>query len=65
MCLIFSFFFFYIILFAVIFFQTSNREITKLIIELIRNKLRLCPGRSIGLNIDDQIPHIRLLYIQV
>ncbi|XP_031774823.1 dystrobrevin beta isoform X1 [Apis florea] len=38
--------------------KTSNREVTKLIIELIRNKLRLCPGRSIGLNIDDQIPHI-------
>lgn len=42
------------------FFQTSNRELTKLLIELIRNKLRLCPARSIELNIDDQIPHIRL-----
>ncbi|CAK9832150.1 Dystrophin, isoforms A/C/F/G/H [Anthophora retusa] len=38
--------------------KTSNREVTKLIIELIRNKLRLCPARSIGLNIDDQTPHI-------
>ncbi|CAL7942942.1 unnamed protein product [Xylocopa violacea] len=38
--------------------KTSNREITKLIIELIRNKLRLCPARSIELNIDDQTPHI-------
>ncbi|XP_012271632.1 dystrobrevin-1 [Orussus abietinus] len=26
--------------------KTSNREITKLIIELIRNKLRLCPTRT-------------------
>lgn len=42
------------------FFQTSNRELTKLVIELIRNKLRLCPARSIELNIDDQIPHLRL-----
>ncbi|XP_017876713.1 dystrotelin-like [Ceratina calcarata] len=38
--------------------KTSNREITKLIIELIRNKLRLCPSRSIELNIDDQTPPI-------
>lgn len=45
---------------CIMFFQTSNRELTKLVIELIRNKLRLCPARSIELNIDDQIPHIRL-----
>ncbi|XP_050475798.1 dystrotelin-like isoform X2 [Bombus huntii] len=38
--------------------KTSNRELTKLVIELIRNKLRLCPARSIELNIDDQIPHL-------
>ena len=37
--------------------KTSNREITKLIIELIRNKLRLCPVRSNGINVEDQIPH--------
>ncbi|XP_076178311.1 dystrotelin isoform X2 [Ptiloglossa arizonensis] len=38
--------------------KTSNREVTKLIIELIRNKFRLCPARSIEMNIEDQIPHI-------
>ncbi|KZC14713.1 PREDICTED: dystrophin-1-like [Dufourea novaeangliae] len=38
--------------------KTSNREITKLIIELIRNKLRLCPARSIDVNIEDQPPHV-------
>ena len=43
-------------------FQTSNRELTKLVIELIRNKLRLCPARSIELNVDENIPHIRLLF---
>ncbi|XP_076381043.1 dystrotelin [Megalopta genalis] len=34
--------------------KTSNREITKLIIELIRNKLRLCSTRSIEMNTEDQ-----------
>ncbi|XP_043508992.1 dystrophin-1-like isoform X3 [Frieseomelitta varia] len=38
--------------------KTSNRELTKLVIELIRNKLRLCPARSIELNVDENIPHI-------
>ncbi|XP_076246653.1 uncharacterized protein LOC143186770 isoform X2 [Calliopsis andreniformis] len=38
--------------------KTSNREVTKLIIELIRNKLRLCPARSIRMSTEDQIPHI-------
>ena len=38
--------------------KTSNREVTKLIIELIRNKLRLCPARSIRMNIEDQTPHV-------
>ncbi|XP_053980789.1 dystrophin-related protein 2-like [Hylaeus volcanicus] len=38
--------------------KTSNREVTKLVIELIRNKLRLCPARSIEMNVEDQTPHI-------
>ncbi|XP_066597076.1 dystrophin-1-like isoform X2 [Prorops nasuta] len=33
--------------------KTTNRDITKLIIELIRNKLRLCPTRTIAVNSDD------------
>ncbi|XP_076280861.1 uncharacterized protein LOC143209299 isoform X2 [Lasioglossum baleicum] len=39
--------------------KTSNREVTKLIIELIRNKLRLCSTRSIEMNTEDhQTPQI-------
>ncbi|XP_015610348.1 dystrophin [Cephus cinctus] len=36
--------------------KTSNREITKLIVELIRNKLRLCPTRAIPVNLEDASP---------
>lgn len=35
--------------------KTSHREVTKLIIELIRNKLRLCPTRMITINPEDPI----------
>ncbi|XP_031847907.1 uncharacterized protein LOC116433688 [Nomia melanderi] len=38
--------------------KSSNREVTKLIIELIRNKLRLCSARSIEMNVEDQTPQI-------
>lgn len=35
--------------------QTSHREVTKLIIELIRNKLRLCPTRTVAINAEDSV----------
>ncbi|EFN75104.1 dystrotelin isoform X3 [Harpegnathos saltator] len=35
--------------------KTSHREVTKLIIELIRNKLRLCPTRTVAINAEDSI----------
>ncbi|KAL2716689.1 dystrotelin-like [Vespula squamosa] len=33
--------------------KTSNREATKLIIELIRNKLRLCPSKMVIMNTEE------------
>ncbi|EFN63343.1 Dystrophin, isoform B [Camponotus floridanus] len=36
--------------------KTSHREVTKLIIELIRNKLRLCPTRTIA--IEDPVANV-------
>lgn len=33
--------------------QTNNKEITKLLIELLRNKLRLCPTRDVNNSLDD------------
>ncbi|XP_058807564.1 dystrophin-like [Phymastichus coffea] len=33
--------------------KTNNKEITKLLIELLRNKLRLCPARNINNSLDD------------
>ncbi|XP_014487267.1 PREDICTED: dystrotelin-like [Dinoponera quadriceps] len=35
--------------------KTSHREVTKLIIELIRNKLRLCPTRTVAINAEDVV----------
>ncbi|KAG7199150.1 hypothetical protein KM043_018039 [Ampulex compressa] len=35
--------------------KTSNREVTKLIIELIRNKLRICPTRTVMIGTEDPV----------
>lgn len=45
-------------------FQTSHREVTRLIIELIRNKLRLCPTRTVTINTEELVTDaVRLLII--
>lgn len=36
--------------------QTSSREVTKLILELIRNKLRLCPTQTVAMHLDEPPP---------
>ncbi|XP_046627946.1 dystrophin-like isoform X1 [Neodiprion virginianus] len=41
--------------------KTSNREVTKLIIELIRNKLRLCPSRTVIADPDEPPPEMQHL----
>ncbi|XP_043273731.1 dystrophin-like [Venturia canescens] len=37
--------------------KTSSREVTKLIIELIRNKLRLCPTQTVAMHLDEPPPN--------
>ncbi|XP_012254992.2 dystrophin-like [Athalia rosae] len=36
--------------------KTSNREVTRLLMELIRNKLRLCPTRTVIADLDEPLP---------
>jgi hypothetical protein len=41
-------------------FQTNGKEITKILIELIRNKLRLCPTRNSNSTVDDSLLGVNL-----
>lgn len=37
-------------------FQASNKEVTKLVFELLRNKLMLCPSRSVISSLETSLP---------